>query len=404
MPSPYADRYESLVFRRGRPAGVSRVPSPTNDRPVEPERARASLPRADHRKLLALRRRRLPFAVVPPAHGGAVEPQGAGMRCKGERPASAADRSKPLTLGRRRLPFAVVPPAHGAPVRPQGAGVLCSRANHRKPLVLGRRRLPCVVAPPTHGGAVGPQRADVRSADAQRRRIEHGSDRVRWRRRAGGGRGNRVRRRRRAGGGRGDRVRRSGRGCGFRKRGSGGCSGTCGGLGDRGGWRRRGGRLAARRIRGRGNASGRRPRVAGGGEEQERSEDGEGCPEHRRECSARGGSNGRRRPGARFIIASNAARPSPRRRLPGEDESRVWSISCFYVPRRLRRNGLMERLIEAAVSHARANGASVVEAHPVEADSPSYRFCGFVPVFAAHGFEETGKAGTRRRVMRRRLA
>ena len=128
MPSPYADRYESLVFHRGRPAGVSRVPSPTNDRPVEPERARASLPRADHRKLLALRRRRLPFAVVPPAHGGAVEPQGAGMRCKGERPASAADRSKPLALGRRRLPFAVVPPAHGAPVGPQGAGVLGSSA------------------------------------------------------------------------------------------------------------------------------------------------------------------------------------------------------------------------------------------------------------------------------------
>ncbi len=88
---------------------------------------------------------------------------------------------------------------------------------------------------------------------------------------------------------------------------------------------------------------------------------------------------------------------------PGEDESRVWSISCFYVPRRLRRGGVMERLIEAAAAHAKANGAAVIEAYAVEADSPSYRFCGFVPVFAAHGFEETGKAGTRRRVMRRRL-
>ncbi len=39
-------------------------------------------------------------------------------------------------------------------------------------------------------------------------------------------------------------------------------------------------------------------------------------------------------------------------RPPGEDESRVWSVSCFYVPRRLRRNGLMERLIDAAVSYA----------------------------------------------------
>lgn len=89
---------------------------------------------------------------------------------------------------------------------------------------------------------------------------------------------------------------------------------------------------------------------------------------------------------------------------PGEDESRVWSISCFYAPRRFRGAGLMGRLIEAAAAHAQANGAAVIEAYPVEPDSPSYRFCGLVPAFAARGFEETGKAGTRRRVMRRRLA
>lgn len=88
---------------------------------------------------------------------------------------------------------------------------------------------------------------------------------------------------------------------------------------------------------------------------------------------------------------------------PGEDESRVWSISCFYVPTRLRRGGLMLRLIDAAAEHAQANGATVIEAYPVETDSPSYRFCGFVPVFAARGFKETGKVGTRRRVMRRAL-
>ena len=60
----------------------------------------------------------------------------------------------------------------------------------------------------------------------------------------------------------------------------------------------------------------------------------------------------------------------------------------------------MGRLIEAAAAHAQANGATVVEAYPVERDSPSYRFCGFVQTFEARGFAETGKAGTRRRVMR----
>ena len=82
----------------------------------------------------------------------------------------------------------------------------------------------------------------------------------------------------------------------------------------------------------------------------------------------------------------------------------VWSIVCFFIVRRLRRQGVMERLLTAAVEHARARGAKVVEAYPVESDSPSYRFMGFVPAFAAAGFIEVGRAGTRRHVMRLRLA
>ncbi len=86
---------------------------------------------------------------------------------------------------------------------------------------------------------------------------------------------------------------------------------------------------------------------------------------------------------------------------PEGDPSTVWSINCFYVKRALRRGGVMSRLIDEAVAHARRNGATVVEAYPVAPDSPSYRFCGFVPTFAAHGFVEVGRAGLRRHVMRR---
>ena len=82
---------------------------------------------------------------------------------------------------------------------------------------------------------------------------------------------------------------------------------------------------------------------------------------------------------------------------PGE---RVWSLACMYVPRRLRGQGLAHALIEAAVDHARQQGATVVEAYPVAPDSPSYRFMGFVPAFAQAGFEALGMAGTRRNVMR----
>ena len=88
---------------------------------------------------------------------------------------------------------------------------------------------------------------------------------------------------------------------------------------------------------------------------------------------------------------------------PEGDRSTVWSITCFYVKSGIRRTGVMSRLIEEAVAHARRNGATVVEAYPVAPDSPSYRFCGFVPVFAAQGFVEVGRAGLRRHVMRREL-
>ncbi|MDB4951581.1 MAG: GCN5-related N-acetyltransferase [Gemmatimonadetes bacterium] len=93
------------------------------------------------------------------------------------------------------------------------------------------------------------------------------------------------------------------------------------------------------------------------------------------------------------------------RRLDGaeakeEDGERVWSIACFFIHRALRGQGAMNRLLAAAVEHARDQRATVVEAYPVDADSPSYRFMGFVPSFEAAGFREVGRAGTRRHVMR----
>jgi hypothetical protein len=70
------------------------------------------------------------------------------------------------------------------------------------------------------------------------------------------------------------------------------------------------------------------------------------------------------------------------------------------VPRRLRGQALVRRLIGAAVDHARDAGATTVEAYPVPDDAPSYRFMGFVSTFRGAGFREAGRAGVRRHVMR----
>ena len=88
---------------------------------------------------------------------------------------------------------------------------------------------------------------------------------------------------------------------------------------------------------------------------------------------------------------------------PGTDPGRVWSIACFFVARKARGHGLMAQLLGSAITHARRQGATVVEAYPVDPDSPSYRFMGFVPAFEAFGFREVGRAGTRRHIMRLEL-
>ncbi len=85
---------------------------------------------------------------------------------------------------------------------------------------------------------------------------------------------------------------------------------------------------------------------------------------------------------------------------PGEN---IWSVVCFFVKREYRGLGITARLIAAAVAHARKHGATTVEAYPVDPDSPSYRFMGFVSAFKKAGFVEVGRAGTRRHVMRLNL-
>ncbi|MDX8524856.1 GNAT family N-acetyltransferase [Mesorhizobium sp. MSK_1335] len=83
-----------------------------------------------------------------------------------------------------------------------------------------------------------------------------------------------------------------------------------------------------------------------------------------------------------------------------DTETGIWSIVCFYVPRALRGGGLASALLDAAIDHAFARGASTIEAYPVDQAAPSYRFMGFRDMFTARGFREVGTAGARRYVMR----
>ena len=48
------------------------------------------------------------------------------------------------------------------------------------------------------------------------------------------------------------------------------------------------------------------------------------------------------------------------------DDVPVWSIVCFVVGRRERGQGIGRALLDSAIEHARANGATTLEAYPVD--------------------------------------
>src|SRR5919198_5921258 len=90
------------------------------------------------------------------------------------------------------------------------------------------------------------------------------------------------------------------------------------------------------------------------------------------------------------------------------DERPVWSIVCFYVDRGRRRGGVAKRLLQGAIDLAHANGASTLEAYPLD---PQHRVpssaeanTGLLPMFREAGFEVVARrGGTKRPVVRLEL-
>jgi GNAT superfamily N-acetyltransferase len=85
----------------------------------------------------------------------------------------------------------------------------------------------------------------------------------------------------------------------------------------------------------------------------------------------------------------------------------VWSVTCFVVKVGRRRQGVAAALLDAAIDHARASGARVLEGHPVDvAAKPDGRapgadlYHGVASTFAGAGFVEVGRTAPARPVMR----
>lgn len=107
---------------------------------------------------------------------------------------------------------------------------------------------------------------------------------------------------------------------------------------------------------------------------------------------------------------------APREAYPGLERSRtlkpvderpVWSVTCFFTSREYRRRGVTVKLLEAAVKHARAEGAECLEGYPVEPRKDSvpdvFVFTGLVGAFRKAGFVEVARRSETRPIMRREL-
>lgn len=87
----------------------------------------------------------------------------------------------------------------------------------------------------------------------------------------------------------------------------------------------------------------------------------------------------------------------------GADLATTWALSCFYIARAFRGQGLMAELARAACDWAQQHGASCVEAAALNHDKPlqwSDGYTGLINPLASAGFAQVEQRGTRRSLMR----
>lgn len=87
-------------------------------------------------------------------------------------------------------------------------------------------------------------------------------------------------------------------------------------------------------------------------------------------------------------------------------DNTTWAVTCFFIDRGYRGKGIMRQLLEAAVDHARKNGARLVEGFPIDSKKKEIDFSSFMgmaPVFAQCGFKEAARPSPNRPIMRRAL-
>jgi GNAT superfamily N-acetyltransferase len=94
--------------------------------------------------------------------------------------------------------------------------------------------------------------------------------------------------------------------------------------------------------------------------------------------------------------------------LATEDDPGLWCVNCFFVPPKQRRRGVAAALLAAALDHARARGATALEAYPARPGSPdapgAFVWTGVPRLFEGAGFRDVSTRDAGKRIYRLDLA
>ena len=86
------------------------------------------------------------------------------------------------------------------------------------------------------------------------------------------------------------------------------------------------------------------------------------------------------------------------------DDEPVWSISCFFIQKDFRKQGLSVRILEAAVDYVKNQGGRIVEGYPVEPKKGKtadvFAWTGLAGFFKKAGFVECARRSETRPIMR----
>ncbi len=90
------------------------------------------------------------------------------------------------------------------------------------------------------------------------------------------------------------------------------------------------------------------------------------------------------------------------------DEKLVWSVSCFFVAKGHRNEGLSVELLKAAAEFAKEHGAKIVEGYPQDLGAKelpaAFVWTGLLKSYERAGFKEVARRSKAKPIMRRTVS